>query len=222
MNTENVQRIFRNVPGLFLIIRPDERFTIVAASDEYLRATHTEPGIFGRPLFEVFPDNPEAPEANAVNNLRASLGRVLANRAPDRMPEQRYDVQLPPGRGGGFEERYWSVVNAPVLGDAGEVDYIVHRVEDATAKAKRDAIGILESITEGFFTLDRQWRFDYVNQAADRIMGREPGSLTGKILWTEYPAWRAPSSSAATTARCSSARRRHSPPTIPTWRAGTP
>ena len=30
--------------------------------------------VIGRPLFEVFPDNPEDPGATGVRNLRASLG----------------------------------------------------------------------------------------------------------------------------------------------------
>ena len=64
---------------------------------------------------------------------------------------------------------------------------IIHRVEDASAAANRDAVEILESITEGFFTLDRQWRFDYVNREAHRILHREPGTLCGQVLWQALP-----------------------------------
>ncbi|RZJ10113.1 MAG: PAS domain S-box protein, partial [Haliea sp.] len=46
---------------------------------------------------------------------------------------------------------------------------------------------IQESIAEGFFTLDSQWRFGFVNPQAHRILGREPGSLEGRTLWDEYP-----------------------------------
>ena len=46
---------------------------------------------------------------------------------------------------------------------------------------------ILESITDGFFTLDHDWRFDYVNPEAGRILAREPDTLLGKALWDEYP-----------------------------------
>ena len=46
---------------------------------------------------------------------------------------------------------------------------------------------ILESITDGYLTLDAQWRFDYVNPEAERILGREPGALLGKVIWDEYP-----------------------------------
>ncbi|HET7779851.1 MAG TPA: ATP-binding protein, partial [Rudaea sp.] len=39
----------------------------------------------------------------------------------------------------------------------------------------------------GFFTLDRKWRFDYVNHEAHRILHREPGTLSGKFLWQAFP-----------------------------------
>jgi PAS domain S-box-containing protein len=187
LNAENVRRIFQHVPGSFLILAPDAGFTIVAASEDYLRTTHTDAGIFGQSVFEAFPDNPAAPQAAATSALRASLQRVVDTRATDVLPTQRYDVRLPAAQGGAFEERFWNAVNAPVLGAGGEVAWIVHRIEDAAAKSNRDAIAVLESIGEGFFTLDRHWRFDFVNREAHRILGREPGSLAGRVLWQEYP-----------------------------------
>ena len=36
------------------------------------------------------------------------------------------------GCGGGFEERYWSPINTPVIGSDQKVAYIIHRVEDVT------------------------------------------------------------------------------------------
>jgi len=91
MSSTEIQRIFRGVPGLFLILKPDRDFTIVGASDDYLRATHTDSRIFGRPVFDVFPDNPDQPDASGVRNLRASLERVTAGRVVDKMPLQRYE-----------------------------------------------------------------------------------------------------------------------------------
>ncbi|MBK6005628.1 PAS domain-containing protein [Ramlibacter ginsenosidimutans] len=187
MTDDQVQRFVQSLPGLFLVVRADEHFTIVAASADYLRATYTDRGIAGQPIFSVFPDNPDALFTRGVANLRASFERVLATRATDTMPTQRYDVRRPAADGGHFEERFWNPVNAPVLSSTGEVEYIVHRVEEATARTNRDAVAILESIAEGFFTLDSQWRFDFVNPQAHRILEREPGSLEGRRLWDEYP-----------------------------------
>jgi PAS domain S-box-containing protein len=49
------------------------------------------------------------------------------------------------------------------------------------------AIEILESITEGFYALDRDWRFTYVNRVAQGISGHQSRDLIGKILWEVYP-----------------------------------
>ena len=120
--------LFESVPGSYLVLKPD--LTIAAVSDAYLNATMTKrETILGRGLFEVFPDNPEDPLANGVNNLRASLKRVLETKASDTMAIQKYDVRRPDGT---FEERYWSPVNSPVIGADGHVEYLVHRVEDVT------------------------------------------------------------------------------------------
>jgi PAS domain S-box-containing protein len=183
----DLQRAFRHVPGQFLLLAPDASYTIVGASDAYLGMTATDASMFGRPLFEVFPPNPQAPRPSGVDTLLASLQRVIASGEPDTMATVRYDVRRPAGEGDGFEERYWHATNVPVLDERGAVEYIVHHLEDARAKSKRDAIEILDSITEGFFTLDRQWRFDYVNREAHRILEREPGTLTGQVLWEVYP-----------------------------------
>lgn len=113
------------------MLAPD--LTIVAVSDAYLKATMTtRTGILGRGLFEVFPDNPDDPAATGTANLHASLERVLAQRAPDAMAVQKYDIRRPETEGGGFEERYWSPINSPVLDPHGDVAYIIHRVEDVT------------------------------------------------------------------------------------------
>ena len=56
--------------------------------------------MIGRALFEVFPDKPDDPAADGVNNLRASLDRVC------RHKRRRYDgdseIRHPPARSGGW------------------------------------------------------------------------------------------------------------------------
>lgn len=126
--------LFESAPVLYLGVQPDApRYTIVAVSDGYARATITKrTEILGRGLFEVFPDNPADPAATCEQNLGASLERVIKNRIPDIMAVQRHDIRLPIEEGGGFVERWWSPVNSPVLGPDGQLIYIIHRVEDVT------------------------------------------------------------------------------------------
>jgi signal transduction histidine kinase len=123
--------LFESVPGLYLVLTADLR--IVAVSDAYLRATMTRrDAILGQHIFDVFPDNPNDAGATGVRNLRASLERVLDKGIADTMAVQKYDIRRPDQDGGGFEERYWSPVNSPVLGDDSRVKYVIHRVEDVT------------------------------------------------------------------------------------------
>lgn len=135
--------LFEAAPGLYLVLTP--ALSIVAVSDAYLRATMTRrEDILGRHLFEVFPDNPDDPAATGTANLRASLSRVLQHRAPDTMAVQKYDIRRPESEGGGFEERYWSPVNSPVLDADGAVAYIIHRVEDVTEFIRLKQAGLAQ------------------------------------------------------------------------------
>lgn len=131
MKKPDFQALFESAPGLYLVLTPE--LEIIAASDAYLNATMTKRDqIAGRPLFEVFPDNPDDPAADGVRNLRASLERVLMQRSGDAMTLQKYDIRRPAEEGGGFEERYWSPFNSPLLDADGNIRYIIHRVEDVT------------------------------------------------------------------------------------------
>ncbi|MGA0610804.1 ATP-binding protein [Caldimonas sp. KR1-144] len=134
MTDADFRLLFESAPGLYLALRPDApRYTIVAVSDAYARATMTRrEDILGRGLFDVFPDNPDDPHATGVSNLSASLGRVLASGASDTMAVQKYDVRRPAEQGGGFDERWWSPVNSPVFAADGSLSYLMHRVEDVT------------------------------------------------------------------------------------------
>lgn len=129
--TPNFRTLFESAPGLYLVLAPD--LTITAVSNAYLHATMTvREQILGRNLFDVFPGNPDDPGATGTSNLRASLDRALQAKQPDTMAVQKYDIRRPESEGGGFEERFWSPVNSPVLGEDGEVLFIIHRVQDVT------------------------------------------------------------------------------------------
>ncbi|MBX3191580.1 MAG: response regulator [Labilithrix sp.] len=131
MKAPDFRALFEAAPGSYLVLDPD--FTIVAVSDDYARATLTRrDDIVGKGIFQVFPDNPDDPATEGVRNLKASLERVRQSRAKDAMPVQKYDIRRPESEGGGFEERFWSPINCPVLDASGALAYIIHRVEDVT------------------------------------------------------------------------------------------
>ncbi|MEG4321506.1 MULTISPECIES: PAS domain-containing protein [unclassified Microcoleus] len=55
---------------------------------------------------------------------------------------------------------------------------------DALAQQESD---ILESMDDGFFALDRDWRFTYVNSQAARWINRLSKDLIGNSVWEEFP-----------------------------------
>jgi PAS domain S-box-containing protein len=57
----------------------------------------------------------------------------------------------------------------------------------AAEAAQQRIADTLESITDGFFSLDRQRRFTYVNRHAEAIVGRPRGELLGRTLQEEFP-----------------------------------
>src|SRR5690348_5298594 len=133
------RRLFEASPDILLVLLPDApRYTMVAATEARLAATHTTRETLGRGLFELFPDNPDDPAATGTNNLRASLDRVLATRAADTMAVQKYDIRGPDGT---FHTKYWSPKNIPVLSPSGEVAYVLHRVEDVTELVQASELG---------------------------------------------------------------------------------
>jgi signal transduction histidine kinase len=120
--------LFEGAPGLFLALVPD--LVIVAVSDAYARAMMiTRAALVGRSISDVFPDDPNAP---IESSLGASLARVREERRPDAMPARKLLTPRPLAAGGGFEERWWSVTNLPLLDANGDLRFIVHRLEDVT------------------------------------------------------------------------------------------
>ena len=132
--------LFEASPDILLVLRPDSpRYTMVAATDARLQATHTtREATLGRGLFEVFPDNPDDPAATGLVNLRRSLERVLSTRAPDTMAVQKYDIRGPDGS---FQVKYWSPKNLPIFGSSGQLRYILHRVEDVSELVQASEVG---------------------------------------------------------------------------------
>jgi PAS domain S-box-containing protein len=61
------------------------------------------------------------------------------------------------------------------------------QAEQATRELAQRLQTTLESITDGFYTLDGGWRFTYVNGQAERMLGRSRDSLLGRSIWVEYP-----------------------------------
>ena len=170
--------LFEESPDVLLVLKPDApRYTMVAATNARLAATHTtREQIIGKGLFELFPDNPDDATATGTANLRASLERVLATRAPDTMAVQKYDIRGPDGS---FQAKYWSPKNLPVLSPSGEVAYILHRVEDVTELVRAGEIG--EELRDRTRAMEREVIARSRELATANVALREANTKLGEL-----------------------------------------
>jgi PAS domain S-box-containing protein len=60
-------------------------------------------------------------------------------------------------------------------------------VDNARETLNRRMLDLLESMSDGFVSLDREWRYRYVNRKAGEMFGRVAADLVGKHIWTEFP-----------------------------------
>ena len=56
-----------------------------------------------------------------------------------------------------------------------------------TQKLAHRLSNTLESISDGFFALDHDWRFTYFNREAERLLGRKRDTTLGRVIWEIFP-----------------------------------
>ncbi|HWE36476.1 MAG TPA: PAS domain S-box protein [Isosphaeraceae bacterium] len=98
----------------------------------------------------------------------------------------------------------WVEVTASLQRDAaGRPAYCIAIVQDISERKRLEAerreakeaaevagarvTRILESITDAFYALDRDWRFTYINPRAEMLLRRSRDGLLGKVVWDEFP-----------------------------------
>lgn len=187
---ENFQFLFETIPGMFLVLYPDLRIT--AVTNEYLEAAMVKrEDILGKNLFDVFPDNPDDPNANGVSKLHESLKIVLKTKKSHRMDIQKYDIK---NEAGIFEERYWSPINKPVLDANGTIIYLAHGVMDVTKQLKdqQKIISISEENHDlynnapcGYLSVDDSIFITNINQTLLNWLGYEAWEVIGVMKFED-------------------------------------
>ncbi|HQT24788.1 PAS domain S-box protein [Daejeonella sp.] len=81
------------------------------------------------------------------------------------------------------------VINKEVIGVYGIAKDITHtkEAEKQLEVYHKRVTNILESITDGFFAVDRQWIVTYWNNGAERILLKSREDIMGQNLWDIYP-----------------------------------
>ena len=191
---QSFRSVLESASGKFVVLRAGN-FEIFAVSDEYLAVTgRTRAELIGRNIFEAFPDDPADLDGGGTSRLEASLRRVREAARSDVLAVLRYPIRVMDAQGPCFQERWWHVVNTPVLGTGGHVSYIINRVEDVTGYVSADTAGapvIPDRPPEPQSVLVAH----ELSQAARRMREQEANlrtaqELLGIGIWTYHPATR--------------------------------
>jgi PAS domain-containing protein/anti-sigma regulatory factor (Ser/Thr protein kinase) len=76
-----------------------------------------------------------------------------------------------------------------LAGPDGTAEWLVGVAVDVTAQRDQSALArrTLELMADGFFQVDREWRFLYVNSQAEAMLRRSRHELLGEVLWEAFP-----------------------------------
>ena len=137
------------------------------------------------PILEEAIDN-YAPEHRPV--VRAAVAECLRSGKP-------FDLELRLAAATG--RLVWvRVIGEAVRDDTGAICRIEGAIQDVTARrnAEEEARRLsavvsdtLDHISDGFCTLDLEWRFTFVNREAERQVGQPRASLIGRVVWEAFP-----------------------------------
>jgi PAS domain S-box-containing protein len=129
----------------------------------------------------------------------STLGAFLRRIHPDDVERVRVSLEAASANQGDYGVEYravlpsgvtrWIVVRGRVV-EAREGDVVLTGVayEAASVSDGRGELArLLETMTDAFFRLDRDWRFTYVNTQAERLLFRSRGELIGRNIWDEFP-----------------------------------
>jgi PAS domain S-box-containing protein len=92
--------------------------------------------------------------------------------------------------------KWLHVVAEPELDADGRVIRVAGAVQDITLQKQQEhekrllsqrLLTTFESMTDAFYMLDPEWRIIYVNEAADRLVGRNRKEGIGTNLWEGFP-----------------------------------
>jgi PAS domain S-box-containing protein len=130
-STVDFQAVLDASPNPYMLL--DRELRYVWANAAYARVTSSKvDDLIGRHLLDVFPNDPHDPDNDQARRLRESFERVIATGASDTLAFIPYRIERPTPGGPVLEERYWSATHTPIVGDDGEVAFVLQHTVDVT------------------------------------------------------------------------------------------
>lgn len=165
-----------------LAFAPD--LTVVACNEAYGRARGVDGGILvGRSIRQAFVAGP------ALERLIESLETVRRSGRPHRLSG---DAPMPSGRSSaGAPPAGATMVNMPVLGAGGAVQWILHSFEPAVGRepaemalaleaAEARLRSILQTVPDAMIVIDERGRIETLSTTAERLFGYSLAEVAGR------------------------------------------
>ena len=126
----------------------------------------------------------------SVPSTQAIPVLLLSGRAPEEQRLQGFREGADGYLAKPYSERELRALIGSMIQSARQRAEAVRReaIAEAELRALADRAALLESITDAFFALDRDWRFIYVNQRALDYYGKGRDELLGRSIWEVFPA----------------------------------
>lgn len=186
--------IVENIPNMIFVKEAEGlRFVLFNRAGEALLGASRD-DLIGKNDYDFFPQN-------QADFFTSKDRAVLSGTTVLDIPEEQ--IATPSG------ERTLHTRKIPIRGEDGAARFLLGISEDITERhlASQNALqlqleqakvaeaqstsarvaAILESITDGFFAVDREWRFTYLNREAELTLQQKREDVLGKRLWDLYP-----------------------------------
>ncbi|MEX0952543.1 MAG: PAS domain S-box protein, partial [Nitriliruptoraceae bacterium] len=149
-------------------------------------------------VFEVMDHSgAEEPELDAILDLLETPDRRRVTAALERCETEGIPFDVEVGIHSFTGRRmHGRLIGQRQVDTRGRATHIIGAFQDLTEQraaeehASRLAVRLtttLESITDAVYTLDREWRFTFLNGRAEQLLQRTRGELLGQVVWDEFP-----------------------------------
>lgn len=172
INTTTPTMIYaKNLAGQMLIANPAVLTALVKSETE----------VIGKTDAEFLPDRQQAEYIMANDRRVMETGEVQTYEESLDFPigKRTYiSTKLP------YRDKDGSIIG--LIGISTDISDR-KRVEENLEAKNREITNILDSITDGFASLDKDWRYTFVNPKAEDILGKQKSELLGKNVWEVFP-----------------------------------
>ena len=182
LSRQQFRRFADTMPQILWTADPDGTVDYVnAAYFDYIGQPPTAEHLLDKWIENVYPD--DIPTCFAAWQASAQTGNPY-----------RLEFRIRSATG----DYRWHLVTAKaVKNETGQIskwygtslDIHDRRLAEASAQALAQQLNTtLESISDGLFTLDREWQFTFLNSKGEYLLQRTRQDLLGRKLFTEFPA----------------------------------